>query len=309
MNAMITPGDRTAMLLSIVALAFGVAPRVIRAPGRRLPATHARHVAVGLMKHGVPDPAKVTLPWLGKYFCRDHTTILYALRRYAAWCAALDLPLAFDSPGERAAAIAGHLGYAPPAIPDATAPEMEPSMSDVQRSVPSSAWIGTLFGDFEMSLADFDALPEPMQAEGLRLAIEKAGAESLEERYAVGRTIGLSTQRVLRLLTEKTLRAMPDETAARHAAAVDVPRAAAEEFKADPGDGFDRFAKACLQAQAGGTLAVSAAYAVYVDFCRANLFDPLPRTNFGAGLKRIAGRGQRQGDLQAGVSLRLEQQA
>ena len=68
----------------IVAARFGVAPGAIKSLNRERKVARPRQVAMALAR----ELARLSLPRIGTYFCRDHTTILHACRRVAKLSAA-----------------------------------------------------------------------------------------------------------------------------------------------------------------------------------------------------------------------------
>ncbi|BDA84988.1 hypothetical protein Sa4125_25300 [Aureimonas sp. SA4125] len=330
-------------VVSRVAAVFGVEPGQVRGPRRWRSVVPARFVAMGILSCSGPrrGGSPWSLPEIGRQFGgRDHTTVLNAVRRYRAWCDQLGLDAATADPAGRAAEIARHLGMppqstgccrdidgtaspavtarapatpspgdlAPPTMPLPSSLPTETPMLDLQRFVPEPIWTGSDFGDFQMTLADFEALPPAMQAEGLALAIEKAGAEDSRSRAEVGRRLGLSAARTDALLRLSPLpHDLPREDAIcrRYAAEGEAPRAVGSDAPLPSSEpGFRRFAESCLVLDAAARLDKRAAFSAYLAFCREHRLDALERSNFGFELKRLAGGTKWQGDVQPGIALR-----
>ena len=82
---MITPHAKTMLIIAEVAREHGVTVGAILGPSRGMKETRARWEAIRRVHRERPRP----LNQLGKLFNRDHSTIMYALKRlgdgYNAW--------------------------------------------------------------------------------------------------------------------------------------------------------------------------------------------------------------------------------
>ena len=79
-------GDPVAAVQEAVCAHFGIALRDLVGPSRRADLAHARHIAMWLAR----ETTTASLPEIGRAFGgRDHTTVLYAVRKIAGF---LDYP-------------------------------------------------------------------------------------------------------------------------------------------------------------------------------------------------------------------------
>lgn len=318
----VVPRSAATQAIAAVAVAFGADPMAMVAPSRpgwRGPVrlSIARHIAMG-MTHATPhgDGRQRTYPEVARYFSgRDHTTIIYAVRRYRRWCEAAGLDLAPGDFADHARRLAEHLDMAvPPAPPeplslhqddqddgDAPMPETIPP-EPAGAATPEPVYGEPDLGLFRMSLEDWLALPAAEQSDGARLAVERSGsieaaamATGLPQAM-LARAYGLTVQPhdLPRIVESRWTPA--DEPPPRSSYA--PPGAASSD------GGFMAFAQ--IHLVAGASLVVPDAYATYQAFCRARRDAAIPRSSFGAALLELARQhgGARTGDVLSGIALR-----
>jgi chromosomal replication initiation ATPase DnaA len=74
------PAGFSDRIIAEVARRHGLTPKIILGRCRVQKAAHARQEAMAL----IYETGQVSLPWIGRKFNRDHTTVLHGVRAHAA---------------------------------------------------------------------------------------------------------------------------------------------------------------------------------------------------------------------------------
>lgn len=327
-DVIVVPRKPATRAILAAAAAFGIEPAKLIGHRRWRKAVYPRQIAMGMLRMTpYVDGSQRPFAAVGREFGgRDHTTVLYAARRYARWCegAGLDpVPVDFDV---SARILARHLGVVPPSdtSSEALAADFSSSQPDdggapMPETIPPAPAAAITpapkpapvlepllgepeLGAFRIALEDWLDLPAAMQADGALLAVEHAGSiEAASEvtglpQDVLARCFGLRAQPhdLPRIVESKWTPA--DEPAPRDSYAPAPPSAC------DAG----LLAFAQIHLAAGAALHVPDAYATYRAFCAGRHAAVMPRASFGAALLEMARRhgGSRSGETIEGLVLR-----